>query len=71
MCYRPLFFILPNTVYVCTHVCKEEEEAEKGMTTGWSLHVNGSDSKIERASGEKESEVVSKAPSPMDCVSVP
>lgn len=49
----PVFWLsyYPAHVYVWEE--EEEEEAEKGMTAGWSLHVNGSDSKIERASGEK------------------
>ncbi len=51
--YILIFILLSLALCVC------EEEAEKGLTTGWSLHVNGSDSKIER-----ESEVVSKASLP-------
>lgn len=46
----------------------KKEKVEKAMTTGWSLHVNASDSKIEREGVERKggrggSEVVSKAPS--------
>lgn len=67
-----LFFTVysdPNA-YVC--ICVEEEQAENGMTTGWSLHVNSSDSNehVARKGGRGGSEVVSKAPSQMDCVSV-
>lgn len=35
-------------------MCVCEEEAEKVMTTGWSLPVNGSDSEIERERVEKK-----------------
>lgn len=50
-----LWLYCPIPVHVCVgeSVCVCEEEAEKGMSTGWSLLVNGSDSKTEK---EKERE---------------
>lgn len=66
------FFTICSDHNACVCICVEVEQAENGMTTGWSLHVNTSDSNehVERKGGRGGSEVVSKAPSQMDCVSV-